>query len=514
MTAYQITSMMEGVVQRGTATVMREVGKPIAGKTGTTNDEKDAWFIGFTPDLAVGVYIGYDKPRHLGRGATGGHLAAPIFKDFMKMALADKPAMPFRVPPGIKLIRVDAKTGMRADARPDRHDPRGLQARHRPARQLPVIGYGGRRSSSRQRTGRARMRTGRCARRHRRAVLSTAPAGIARGAHRGRVAAVAHRRQRRRYIRRRRYAQQDRNSHARRNREPRRRDQAVGRAAEEASLTGTRRDARLAELNKLAEDPKLCGTTRRRRRSLMRERTALEDQPRRARPHRAATLDDNIELIELGEAEGDAGVVAEAEAALKRAARPRWRGASSRRCCRARPTATTPISKSMPAPAAPRARTGRRCCCACTRAGPSSTATRSSIWKRPTAKRPASSRRPSQVKGHNAYGWLKTESGVHRLVRISPFDSNARRHTSFASVGVYPVVDDRIDIDIKESDVRIDTMRSGGAGGQHVNKTEVGGAHHPHPHRHRRGRARPSARSTRTAPPPGRCCARGSTSAS
>ena len=76
------------------------------------------------------------------------------------------------------------------------------------------------------------------------------------------------------------------------------------------------------------------------------------------------------------------------------------------------------------------------------------------------------------MKGHNAYGWLKSENGVHRLVRISPFDSNARRHTSFASVGVFPVIDDRIKIDIKESDVRTDVMRSGGAGGQHVNKTE------------------------------------------
>src|SRR5207237_9793459 len=114
MTAYQITSMMEGVVQGGTATILKEVGKPIAGKTGTTNDEKDAWFIGFSPDIAVGVYIGYDKPRHLGRGATGGVLAAPIVRDFMKVALADKPAVPFRVPPGIKLIRIDPKTGMRA----------------------------------------------------------------------------------------------------------------------------------------------------------------------------------------------------------------------------------------------------------------------------------------------------------------------------------------------------------------------------------------------------------------
>jgi peptide chain release factor 2 len=76
------------------------------------------------------------------------------------------------------------------------------------------------------------------------------------------------------------------------------------------------------------------------------------------------------------------------------------------------------------------------------------------------------------VKGHNAYGWLKTESGVHRLVRISPYDSNARRHTSFSSIWVYPVVDDSIQIDINESDCRIDTYRSSGAGGQHVNTTD------------------------------------------
>ena len=113
MTAYQITSMMEGVVQRGTGTAVREVGKPIAGKTGTTNDEKDVWFIGYSPDLAVGVYLGYDKPRHLATGATGGHIAAPIVRDFLKVALADKPAVPFRVPTGIKLIRIDPKTGMR-----------------------------------------------------------------------------------------------------------------------------------------------------------------------------------------------------------------------------------------------------------------------------------------------------------------------------------------------------------------------------------------------------------------
>src|SRR5713226_967551 len=114
MTAYQITSMMEGVVQGGTAAVMREVGKPIAGKTGTTTDGKDVWFVGFSPDLVVGLYLGYDKPRSLGIAEQGCHTAGPIARDFMKFALADKPAIPFRVPAGIRLIRVDSKTGMRA----------------------------------------------------------------------------------------------------------------------------------------------------------------------------------------------------------------------------------------------------------------------------------------------------------------------------------------------------------------------------------------------------------------
>ena len=114
MTDYQIVSMMEGVVQRGTGTALRAVGKPIAGKTGTTNDSKDLWFIGFSPDLVCGVYLGYDKPRQIARSATGGKYAAPIVRDFLKVALADKPPIPFPMPPGIKLVRVDAKTGIRA----------------------------------------------------------------------------------------------------------------------------------------------------------------------------------------------------------------------------------------------------------------------------------------------------------------------------------------------------------------------------------------------------------------
>jgi len=115
MTAYQITSMMEGVVQRGTATVVKQVGKPIAGKTGTSNDYKDAWFIGYSPDLVVGVFFGYDQPRPMGRGMTGGEIAAPVATEFFKLALADKPAVPFRMPEGLTLIPIDRRTGMRAD---------------------------------------------------------------------------------------------------------------------------------------------------------------------------------------------------------------------------------------------------------------------------------------------------------------------------------------------------------------------------------------------------------------
>ncbi len=114
MTAYQITSMMEGVVIRGTATTLRELGRPLAGKTGTTNDEKDAWFIGYTPNLVVGLYLGYDKPQSLGKGATGGGLAAPIFKEFMAEALKGVPAVDFKVPEGMKMVAINRKTGMQA----------------------------------------------------------------------------------------------------------------------------------------------------------------------------------------------------------------------------------------------------------------------------------------------------------------------------------------------------------------------------------------------------------------
>ena len=140
-TAYQMTSIMEGVIQRGTATALKSLNRPLAGKTGTTNEEKDTWFIGFTPDLVVGVFVGYDTPRPMGKGNTGGHIAAPIFGDFMKAALADQPPVPFRIPPGIKLVRVNLKTGLRANP----GDPQGILEAFKPNEEpddaYSVIGF-------------------------------------------------------------------------------------------------------------------------------------------------------------------------------------------------------------------------------------------------------------------------------------------------------------------------------------------------------------------------------------
>jgi penicillin-binding protein 1A len=116
LATFQIVEMMQGVVQRGTGTAVKAVGKPIAGKTGTTNDWQDAWFVGFTPDLAAGVYVGYDEPVNLGSDSTGGHLAAPIFRDFMTVALKDAPATEFRTPSGLRMYRVNPGTGLPAGA--------------------------------------------------------------------------------------------------------------------------------------------------------------------------------------------------------------------------------------------------------------------------------------------------------------------------------------------------------------------------------------------------------------
>ncbi len=110
-TAYQITSMLQGVVERGTAARARAVGKIIGGKTGTTNNSYDSWFVGFSPDLVAAVYIGFDNPRSLGSNETGASVALPVFVDFMKEALKNTPSTPFRVPNTVKFVKIDRTTG-------------------------------------------------------------------------------------------------------------------------------------------------------------------------------------------------------------------------------------------------------------------------------------------------------------------------------------------------------------------------------------------------------------------
>ena len=128
LTSYQAIHIMEGVVERGTAQKLKVLQRPIAGKTGTTNDEKDAWFIGFTPDLVVGVYMGFDNPAPLGHGETGGNVSAPVVREFFKLALADQPPIPFRVPSDIRLVRVNLKTGLPTG--PD--DPKAIMEAFKP----------------------------------------------------------------------------------------------------------------------------------------------------------------------------------------------------------------------------------------------------------------------------------------------------------------------------------------------------------------------------------------------
>jgi peptide chain release factor 2 len=226
---------------------------------------------------------------------------------------------------------------------------------------------------------------------------------------------------------------------------------------------------RLAELNRLAEDPDLWNDPQRASR-VMQERTSLDDNLN-ALTRINQELDDQVTLIELGEAEKDQTVIADAEEALRN-----LKADVARRELEALLSGEADNNNTYLEVHAG--------------AGGTESQDWASMLLRMYARwaehhgfkvdfieetrgeEAGIKSATIEIKGRNAYGWLKTENGVHRLVRISPFDSNARRHTSFASVNVYPVVDDTIKIDINESDVRTDTMRSGGAGGQHVNKTE------------------------------------------
>jgi len=203
---------------------------------------------------------------------------------------------------------------------------------------------------------------------------------------------------------------------------------------------------------------------------MMQERTALEDQLT-AIGRIERELDDQLTMIELGEAENDQRAIADAEEALKR-----LRAEVARRELEALLAGEADTNDSYLEVHAGAGGTESQDWANMLMRMYTRWAEQHGYkvdWIEETEGEGAGIKSATiQVKGRNAYGWLKSENGVHRLVRISPFDSNARRHTSFASVNVYPVIDDRIVVDIKEADVRTDTLRASGAGGQHVNKTE------------------------------------------
>ncbi|MBY0430750.1 MAG: penicillin-binding protein, partial [Rhodospirillales bacterium] len=150
ISAYQMVSILQGVVDRGTGSKVAAVGKPLAGKTGTSNDSHDTWFVGFGPDLAAGVFVGFDDPISMGDKETGGSVAAPIFRDFMMEALKDKPATPFRIPSGVRLVRVNAATGQLAQPGDRSVILEAFKADHMPTGEMRVLdgsddgsGYGG-----------------------------------------------------------------------------------------------------------------------------------------------------------------------------------------------------------------------------------------------------------------------------------------------------------------------------------------------------------------------------------
>ena len=202
----------------------------------------------------------------------------------------------------------------------------------------------------------------------------------------------------------------------------------------------------------------------------MRERQGLEDGIK-AVTELTRALDDNIELIAMGEEEGDQSVVSDAEAAI-RALRAEVQARQIETLLSGEADANDTYLEVHAGAGGTESQDWASMLLRMYTRWAERRGFKVEVLEVHDGEEAGIKSATILVKGHNAYGWLKTESGVHRLVRISPFDSNARRHTSFASIWVYPVVDDSIDIAVSESDVRIDTYRASGAGGQHVNTTD------------------------------------------
>ena len=223
------------------------------------------------------------------------------------------------------------------------------------------------------------------------------------------------------------------------------------------------------ELNKSAEDPELWNNPDRAQ-TLMQERTRLENAINACRALETE-LTENVEMIELGEAEGDSDIVAECTAALE-ALQQRAERMEVETLLSGEADANDAFIEVHAGAGGTESQDWASMLLRMYMRWAEKKGFKVTLIEQTDGEEAGIKSATIEIKGHNAYGWAKTESGVHRLVRISPFDSNARRHTSFASVWCYPVVDDAINIDISDADVRIDTFRASGAGGQHVNTTD------------------------------------------
>jgi peptide chain release factor 2 len=227
--------------------------------------------------------------------------------------------------------------------------------------------------------------------------------------------------------------------------------------------------ARQAELNKRAEDPNLWSNPQAAQK-VMRQRQALERSMAGYR-RLERELDDAVTLIELGESEDDAASIEEGEAGLRKLAEEARRQ-EVEALLSGEADANDTFVEVHAGAGGTESQDWAEMLSRMYARWAENHDYKVSLIEQSAGEEAGIKSATLQIKGENAYGWLKTESGVHRLVRISPYDSNARRHTSFASVWVFPVVDENIEIDIKESDCRIDTYRASGAGGQHVNTTD------------------------------------------
>ena len=464
MAAFQMVHILTGVVERGTATVLRDLDRPMFGKTGTTSGPTNVWFVGGTPDVVAGVYLGYDKPRSLGGYAQGGRIAAPIFKQFARSAFKDMPKVPFVAPAGIRWVRVDRGSGRRVFGTfPTTEDPKSaviweaFQPLTEPRRSFRRDGDDEEAQEQIQAAARQRPRPARgCRRRRRRRRRPTCRRGSGRCQTRPPPASAplqatgkpfAMRAEAQSYV-----------------------EQInAATALLRRFLDWDAAHRRLQQLNARVEDPTLWDDPKAAQ-EVMRERRRL-DEAIGATKAIERELADTVELMEMAESEGDTALADDAVKSLAELAERAERDKVAALLAGEADANNSYVEVNAGAGGTESQdwaemlqrmyhRWGER------------HGMKVELVDHHSGEQAGIKSATLLIKGENAYGNLKTESGVHRLVRISPYDANARRHTSFASVWVYPEVDDDIDIEVSEADLRIDTYRASGAGGQHVNTTD------------------------------------------